>query len=59
MTDAKSPRLAALESRLAGHDDHALSAFWAELAEAETPLVEPAEDARSLLVTLVLRIGSR
>jgi enterochelin esterase family protein len=35
-----------------------LSDFWAELEEAGTPLVEPAEDAGSLLVTLVLRVGA-
>jgi hypothetical protein len=50
--------LAALESRLAAHDDQALSDFWAELEDAGTPLVEPADDPGSLLVTVVLRMGA-
>ena len=58
MTDAQSPRLAALEARLAAHDGGALSEFWAELEEGGTPLVEPADDEGSRLVTLVLRMGA-
>lgn len=57
MTEVQSPRLAALGARLAAGDDHALGEFWAELAEAGTPLVEPAEDEGSMLVTIALRLG--
>ena len=51
-----SPRLVALQQRLAGDDRAALDGFWKEVAEQGTPLVEPIEgDAGQVLVTFLVR----
>jgi enterochelin esterase-like enzyme len=54
-----SPRLIALQQRLAGGDRAALESFWKEVAELGTPLVEPIEgDQDRVLVTFLWRAGS-
>lgn len=51
-----SPRLVALQQRLAGGDRAALDSFWQEVAERGTPLVEPIEgEADHMLVTFLVR----
>lgn len=51
-----SPRIAALWGELAGGNAAALGAFWRDVAEHGTPLVEPVEhDEAHLLVTFLWR----
>jgi enterochelin esterase family protein len=53
-----SPRLEALRAALAGGDGAALERFWAEVAAAGTPLIEPlAGDDAHALVTFLWREG--
>lgn len=53
-----SPRLAVLQAAVANGDTTAQEAFWAEVAEVGTPLVEAYDAAtRQCLVTFVLRDG--
>ena len=51
----ESPRLAALFAQVAARDGSALTVFWEEMAASGTPLIEPAADAGTRLVTLVIR----
>lgn len=49
-----SPRLAALQRTLAAPDGAALAAFWREVADLGTPLIEPIEgDPRHALLTFL------
>ncbi|MDQ2715406.1 MAG: enterochelin esterase [Chloroflexota bacterium] len=51
-----SPRITALEQALASSNAAALAAFWQEIAEQGTPLIEPVEgDDRHNLVTFLWR----
>jgi hypothetical protein len=51
-----SPRLAALQDRLKGGDQHALDIFWKEITESGTPMIEPVVDSnRDVLVTILWR----
>jgi len=50
-----SPRLAALLAQVAARDGSTLAAFWEEMSVSGTPLIEPAGDADTALVTLVVR----
>lgn len=51
-----SPRLIALQQRLADGDHAALESFWKEVAEQGTPLVEPLEGVEDrVLVTFLVR----
>src|SRR5205809_4493820 len=52
----ESPRIAALRRDLEGGDIHALGAFWRDVAERGTPLIEPVpDDPMHYLVTFVWR----
>jgi enterochelin esterase-like enzyme len=51
-----SPRLAALAEKMDGHDDEAeLRAFWHEVEQSGTPLIEPAGKNGKSVVTFVWR----
>jgi hypothetical protein len=39
--EVRSPRIAALQHRLAAGESGALAAFWREVAAEGTPLIEP------------------
>lgn len=53
-----SPRIASLEQALADGDSAALAAFWQEISEHGTPLMEPVEgDNEHSLVTFLWRGG--
>lgn len=50
-----SPRIAAVARRLRAGDDAALDEFWRELEDSSGPLMEPADDDGTTLVTFVWR----
>ncbi|HKP46807.1 MAG TPA: alpha/beta hydrolase-fold protein [Pyrinomonadaceae bacterium] len=51
-----SPRLAALQDRLKAGDRSALDAFWKEIRQSGTPMIEPASGSdRDVLVTILWR----
>ena len=52
-----SPRLAALQDEVAADHDAALAVFWAEIAAAGAPLIEPLpDDPAAALVTFLWRV---
>ncbi len=54
--DGVSPRIASLEREARGPNrDQAVARFWERLAAEGTPIVEPAADDESYLVTFVYR----
>lgn len=50
-----SPRLRKLAEAVASGHSGAVEAFWAEVAKDGTPLIEPADEDGSVLVTLLAR----
>lgn len=53
--ELQSPRLRELADEVASGHPEAVEAFWTEVAKDGTPLIEPAEEQGSVLVTLLAR----
>src|SRR5215813_13030496 len=50
-----SPRLKALQERLKSGDRSALDSFWTEIRQHGAPMIEPADNDREMLVTMLWR----